>query len=117
MKPMLKAPGTERLTLKYIGPLSFFAFKFNLRGYTMDDKSAAASEALRMKELVSANDISKEDSASAGADADGDAPVGRRRISLDQTNSFSQTTETMPDITGRAESLSLDLGLLNSVSG
>ena len=34
MKPTLKAPGTERLTLKYDEPLSNFAFKFNLRRYT-----------------------------------------------------------------------------------
>jgi hypothetical protein len=34
MKPMLKAPGTERLKLKYDNLVSRFAFKFNLRRYT-----------------------------------------------------------------------------------
>jgi hypothetical protein len=33
-EPKLKAPGTKRLKLKYDGPLSNFAFKFNLRRYT-----------------------------------------------------------------------------------
>jgi hypothetical protein len=35
MKPMLKAPGRTRLTLKYDEPLSNFAFNFNLRRYTL----------------------------------------------------------------------------------
>ena len=34
IKPMLKAPGTERLKLEYDELLSTFAFKFNLRRYT-----------------------------------------------------------------------------------
>ena len=34
IKPMLKAPGPERLKLKYNEPLSSFAFKFKLRRYT-----------------------------------------------------------------------------------
>ena len=34
MKPMLKAPGTKRLYLKYDKLVSTFAFKFNLRRYT-----------------------------------------------------------------------------------
>ena len=33
MKPMLKAPGTERLKRKYDEVLSSFAFNFNLRHY------------------------------------------------------------------------------------
>ena len=33
MKPTVKAPGTKLLKLKYDGPLSSFAFKFNLRRY------------------------------------------------------------------------------------
>ena len=32
-KPTLKAPGSKRLKLKHDGPLSNFAFKFNLRRY------------------------------------------------------------------------------------
>jgi len=32
-KPTLKAPGTQRLTLKYYKLLSSFAFKFDLRRY------------------------------------------------------------------------------------
>jgi len=35
MKPTLKAPGTERLKLKYDIMLSSFAFNFNLRRYIM----------------------------------------------------------------------------------
>jgi hypothetical protein len=35
MKPMLKAPGSGRLKLKCDEPLSNFAFKFNLRRYSM----------------------------------------------------------------------------------
>ena len=35
MKPKLKPPGTKRLKLEYDGLLSNFAFKFNLRRYTM----------------------------------------------------------------------------------
>ena len=36
MKSKLKAPGTKRLRLKYDGPLSSFAFNFNLRRYTQE---------------------------------------------------------------------------------
>jgi len=35
VKPTLKAPGTERLKLKYDKPLSSFAIKSNLRCYTL----------------------------------------------------------------------------------
>ena len=35
MKPMSKAPGTERLKLKYDKLLSSFAFNFNLRRYNV----------------------------------------------------------------------------------
>ena len=34
IKPTLKAPGTERLQLKYEELLSNFGFKFNLRRYS-----------------------------------------------------------------------------------
>jgi hypothetical protein len=34
IKPLLKAPGTERLKLKYEELLSNFGFKFNLRRYS-----------------------------------------------------------------------------------
>jgi len=36
MKPMLKPHGTKRLKLKYVKPLSEFAFKFKLRRYIKD---------------------------------------------------------------------------------
>ena len=36
IKPMLKAPGTNRLKLKHDQPLSSFAFNFNLRLYTQE---------------------------------------------------------------------------------
>ena len=46
IKPVLKAPGTEHLILKYDQPLSNFAFKFNMRRYmegdTQKDVDAAA---------------------------------------------------------------------------
>ena len=47
-KPTLKAPGTERLKLKSDEPLSNFAFKFNLRRYTLAQRDAqlAQSEAM-----------------------------------------------------------------------
>jgi hypothetical protein len=35
IKPTLKAPGSKRLKLKYDKPHSSFAFKFNLRRYTL----------------------------------------------------------------------------------
>ena len=35
IKPTFKAPGTERLKLKYDKVLASFAFNFNLRRYTM----------------------------------------------------------------------------------
>jgi len=35
IKPTLTAPGTKRLKLKCDGPLSIFAFNFNLRRYTV----------------------------------------------------------------------------------
>ena len=36
IKPALKAPGTKRLELIYDGPLSNFAFNFNLRRYSTE---------------------------------------------------------------------------------
>jgi len=36
MKPVLKAPGTMLLKLRYDGPLSNFGFNFDLRRYTME---------------------------------------------------------------------------------
>jgi len=36
MKPKLKAPGTKRLKLEYDELLSTFAFKSNLRHYSLD---------------------------------------------------------------------------------
>jgi hypothetical protein len=44
MKPMLKAPGTKRLKLKYDQPLSSFAFNFNFRRYTMEAVAAAEKD-------------------------------------------------------------------------
>jgi len=38
MKPVLKAPGTMLLKLRYDVPLSNFVFKFNLRRYKTDKK-------------------------------------------------------------------------------
>ena len=47
MKSTLKAPGTKRLKLKYDGPLSFFAFEFNLRCYTTGTAAAFAPRSAR----------------------------------------------------------------------
>ena len=43
IKPKLKAPGTKRLKLKRDEPLSNFAFKINLRRYTMDVTAGLAA--------------------------------------------------------------------------
>ena len=45
IKPTLKAPGTQRLKLKYDNPLSSFAFKFNLRRYTQAPEHPRAHSA------------------------------------------------------------------------
>ena len=45
IKPTLRAPGTKRLKLSYDGSLSKFAFKFNLRRYTMYADQPHAREA------------------------------------------------------------------------
>jgi len=37
IKPTLKAPGSKRVKVKHDEPVSKFAFKFNLRRYTMAD--------------------------------------------------------------------------------
>ena len=42
IKPTLTAPGTKRLKLQYDSLLSNFAFKFNLRRYTMPTAVAVA---------------------------------------------------------------------------
>jgi hypothetical protein len=52
IKPKLTAPGSERLKLEYDGPLSSFAFKFNLRRYTkVGDLVAAGQTSLKTAEL------------------------------------------------------------------
>jgi len=43
MKPTLKAPGSTRLNLKCDDPLSNFAFKFNLRRYSMVEQLVCAT--------------------------------------------------------------------------
>jgi len=47
MKPTLKAPGTNRLKLKPEEPLSSFAFKFNLRRYSEEDRRLQFEDELR----------------------------------------------------------------------
>ena len=47
MKPMLKPLGTRRLELKHDGLLPNFAFKFNLRRYTMGAAVGTAREIVR----------------------------------------------------------------------
>ena len=48
IEPTLKAPGDMLLKLRYDGPVSKFAFKFNLRRHTKAGK-AAADAALKSK--------------------------------------------------------------------
>jgi len=43
IKPTLKAPGTERLKLKYEEVLSNVGFKINLRRYSMEPEESADS--------------------------------------------------------------------------
>ena len=46
IKPNLKAPGNKRLKLIYHGPLSNFAFNFNLRRYTAEGRGPPPAAAL-----------------------------------------------------------------------
>jgi hypothetical protein len=46
MKPVLKAPGTNRLKLKYDDPLSIFAFNFNLRRHILDERAVSRGDQL-----------------------------------------------------------------------
>jgi hypothetical protein len=48
MKPTFKAPGANLLTLKCDEPLLTFAFKFNLRRYTMDPATGATHTLLSL---------------------------------------------------------------------
>ena len=47
IKPLLKAPGTKRLKLKFEVPLSNFAFKFNIHHYTSDTAYAGAQGSMQ----------------------------------------------------------------------
>jgi len=47
IKPMLKAPGTKFLNLKYDKLLSICAFNFNLRRHKKEKRRADAAEAER----------------------------------------------------------------------
>jgi hypothetical protein len=49
MRPVLKAPGTILIKLRYNGLLSKFAFNFNLRRYNMALGCACGSEVGRCK--------------------------------------------------------------------
>jgi len=44
IKPMLKAPATNRLKLKHGAPLSSFGFKFNLHLYILGTAACGAFE-------------------------------------------------------------------------
>ena len=46
IKPTVKAPGIKLLKLKCDERLSNFAFKFNLRRYTMDQSALARADAM-----------------------------------------------------------------------
>jgi hypothetical protein len=54
MKPILKPPGTEHLKLKCDVLLSTFAFKFNLRRYTVErgeDRARARGRSVQVDPL------------------------------------------------------------------
>jgi len=52
IKPVLNAPGTKRLNLKYDEVLSNFAFKFNLRRYMMAAAKQGLAEAIELRKLL-----------------------------------------------------------------
>jgi len=54
IKPMLKAPGTKRLQLKYDVPLSNFAFKSNLRRYNLCASASAEEGAAKALQVAAA---------------------------------------------------------------
>jgi len=51
-KPKLKAPGTKRLKLNYVKPLSRFAFNFNLRRYGESIASLSSATLITAVSLV-----------------------------------------------------------------
>jgi hypothetical protein len=53
MKPVLKVPGSMLLKLTYDGPLSSFAFIFNLRRYTMSKSKSSSSSVGRCRLTLS----------------------------------------------------------------
>ena len=50
--PTLKAPGSNRLKLKYDQLVSSFAFKFNLRRYTVRKKREGRERTAELEHLV-----------------------------------------------------------------
>ena len=54
IKPTLKASGTKRLTLKYDELLSNFAFKYNLRRYTVLGDACYVAGRCRFKPVLRA---------------------------------------------------------------
>jgi hypothetical protein len=59
MKPKIKAPGTNLLTLKYDEPLSNFAFNFNLRHYSMATAVVPAARTVGRCRLTVSKPVSK----------------------------------------------------------
>jgi len=57
MKPKLKAPGINLLTLKFDEPLSTFAFKFNLRRYNMAEALPSLAERMRAAGLPLSSEL------------------------------------------------------------
>jgi hypothetical protein len=55
LKPILKAPKTKRLKLKYDEPPSEFAFNFNLRRYTMGPAAYLARGGAVLNDAYPAN--------------------------------------------------------------
>jgi hypothetical protein len=51
MQPILKPPGPALLKLRYDGPLSYSAFKVNLRHYTLASTRSRASAAVAVNNL------------------------------------------------------------------
>jgi len=88
IKPALKAPGTKRLKLIYDGPLSNFAFNFNLRRYNVGVEvfrercGAGVMEAVerslrdRAAQALPAGDAAEGEENGAGAENGGGTEVG-----------------------------------------
>ena len=59
IKPTLKAPGTERLKLKYEEQLSNFGFKFKFRRYSMATEHPSNVAIALSQEKITLNEVGR----------------------------------------------------------